>query len=128
MKVFKSLFKLVSYFISDSDLQDIKKEFSSGYEMGLKGSCSELESFDTIEENKEECQVETIIENEKISILRDWAVNKINNLHESDKHRNAKALAAEFDEWINVPEDSDEIEYLCLDSPGWTNEQEIDVQ
>ena len=62
-----------------------------------------------------------------VNQIRDWAIGKIELLHEADRHRNAKALLAEFDEWINLPEDQDEIEYLCIEDDDWTDEQEIDV-
>jgi hypothetical protein len=72
--------------------------------------------------------METQIENEPVALVREWAMNKIELLHEADRHRNAKALAAEFDEWINIPEGTEEIDYLCLESDDWTDEQEIDVR
>ena len=68
-----------------------------------------------------ETQIEPVLH------VRDWAMNKIELLHEADRHRNAKALAAEFDEWINLPEDSDEIDYLCFEEIG-LSDQEIDVR
>jgi hypothetical protein len=52
---------------------------------------------------------------EPVVQVRDWAIEKINLLHESDRHKNARALAAEFDEWINIPEGTDEIDYFCLE-------------
>lgn len=66
-------------------------------------------------------------ETDPVIQIRDWAIDKIELLHEADRHKNAKALLAEFDEWINLPEDQDEIEYLCLEDDDWTDEQEIDV-
>lgn len=62
-----------------------------------------------------------------VNYVRDWAIEKIELLHESDRHKNAKALAAEFDEWINLPEGEDEISYLCIEE-DWTDDQEVDVQ
>jgi chromosome condensin MukBEF ATPase and DNA-binding subunit MukB len=76
----------------------------------------------------EELITEVTIENPYVSQVRDWAVKKIELLHEADRHRNAEALAAEFDEWINVPEETEKLEYLCLEDEDWTDEQEIDVQ
>ena len=63
-----------------------------------------------------------------VNHVRDWAMDKIELLHEADRHKNAKALLAEFDEWINLPEDEDEITYLCLENDDWSDEQEIDVR
>lgn len=77
---------------------------------------------------KEESILEKTIENPYVSQVRDWAVKKIEFLHEADRHRNAKALAAEFDEWINISEEVEELEYFCLENEDWTDEQEIDVR
>jgi hypothetical protein len=72
--------------------------------------------------------METQIENESVAQVRDWAVNKIELLHEADRHKNAKALLAEFEEWINIPEGTEELDYLCIEQDDWTDEQEIDVR
>jgi hypothetical protein len=55
-------------------------------------------------------------------------MKKIDLLHDADRHRNAKALTAEFDEWINIPEGTEELDYLCLEDNEWTDEQEVDVR
>ena len=59
--------------------------------------------------------METPTEINPVNHIRDWAIQKINLLHEADRHRNANALLAEFDEWINLPDGVDEIEYICLE-------------
>ncbi len=69
-----------------------------------------------------ETQIEPVVQ------IRDWALEKIQLLHDSDRHRNARALAAEFDEWINIPDGTDEINYLCLEDQDWTEDQEIDIR
>ena len=68
-----------------------------------------------------------VIENGEISILTDWAIEKIEQLHEEDCHDNANALAAEFDEWINIPEGTEELKYLCLENGDWTDENELGI-
>lgn len=82
------------------------------------------------ENTQETTEEETVIEiqNPYVLQVKEWAVKKIDLLHESDRHRNAKALAAEFDEWINIPEDTEQLEYFCLENEDWTDEQEIDVK
>jgi hypothetical protein len=70
--------------------------------------------------------METQIESESVAQVRDWAVRKIELLHEADRHKNAEALLAEFDEWINIPEGTEEIDYLCIEEEGW-GEQDMDV-
>jgi len=72
--------------------------------------------------------MDTQIESEPVALVREWAINKIELLHDADRHKNAKALAAEFDEWINLPEGTEELEYLCLEDEDWTDDQEIDVR
>jgi len=72
--------------------------------------------------------METQIESEPVAQVREWAVEKIQLLHDADRHRNAQALLAEFDEWINIPDGQDEIDYLCLENDDWTDEQEVDVR
>jgi hypothetical protein len=106
MNFFRAIKKLITYLTEEKS--DLKYEQPSVQE--------------------EELVMEKTIENPYVSQVRDWAVNKINLLHESDRHRNARALAAEFDEWINIPEDVEKLEYLCLENEDWTDEQEIDVR
>jgi hypothetical protein len=77
-------------------------------------------------DTSEKITMETQIESQSVSQIRDWAIQKIELLHEADRHKNAKALAAEFDEWINIPDEAEELEYLCIEQDGWTD-QEIDV-
>jgi hypothetical protein len=104
MKFFRALKKLYNYLTEEETPV-------------VYGSTSE-----TIEE-------ETVIEIENPYVLqaKEWAVKKIDLLHEADRHKNAKALAAEFDEWINIPEGTEQLEYFCLEDEEWTDEQEIDV-
>ena len=72
--------------------------------------------------------METRIHSEPVAQVREWAMNKIELLHDADRHKNAQALLAEFDEWINIPEGTKELDYLCLEDQDWTDEQEIDVR
>jgi hypothetical protein len=108
MKIFRALSKLYTYLT--------KEESSVNYE----------EPETQIIEEEE--ILESTIENSYVSDVRDWAVKKIELLHEADRHRNAKALLAEFDEWINIPEGTEELDYLCLEDNEWTDEQEVDVK
>ena len=108
MKIFRALSKLYNYLT--------KEESSVDYE----------ESENQIIEDEE--ILESTIENTYVSDVRDWAVKKIELLHEADRHKNAKALLAEFDEWINIPEGTEELDYLCLEDNEWTDEQEVDVR
>jgi hypothetical protein len=116
MKFFKAIRKLITYLTEEENV--VKYEQSSVQE--------EVKEQPPIEE--EETNLETTIENLYVSQVRDWAVKKIDLLHEADRHRNAKALAAEFDEWINIPDGTEELEYLSIENEEWTDEQEIDIR
>ena len=72
----------------------------------------------------EKTTMETQIEAESVSQVRDWAIQKIELLHEADRHKNARALLAEFDEWINIPEGVEELSYLCLEDAWMENEND----
>ena len=74
-----------------------------------QGSTIATSSTGTSEKIIMETQIEPIVQ------VRDWAIQKIDLLHEADRHKNARALLAEFDEWINLPEGEDEISYICLE-------------
>ena len=56
-----------------------------------------------------------LLDNNTLSDIKDWAVNKIDLLHESDRHKNAKALEQEFEEWIHIPEEVQEIDIMYID-------------
>ena len=111
MKIFRALSKLYNYLTKEESIVDYEKP-------------QELE--EDLIENKE--ILKSTIESTYVSNVRDWAVKKIELLHEADRHKNAKALLAEFDEWINIPEGTEELDYLCLEDNEWTDEQEIDVR
>jgi hypothetical protein len=114
MKIFRALSKLYNYLT--------KEESSVDYEEPKV--CKEPET--QIIEDEE--ILESTIENPYVNQVREWAMKKIDLLHDADRHRNAKALAAEFDEWINIPEGTEELDYLCLEDNEWTDEQEVDVR
>jgi hypothetical protein len=119
MKFFKGLTKLFQHLTREED--------QVVYESIQEPEVPEpQESEEIIEE--EETILESTIENPYVNQAREWAIKKIDLLHEADRHRNAKALAAEFDEWINIPEGTEEIDYLCLEDNEWTDEQEVDVR
>jgi hypothetical protein len=119
MKFFKGLTKLFQHLTREED--------PVVYESIQEPEVPEpQESEEIIEE--EETILESTIENPYVNQAREWAMKKIDLLHEADRHRNAKALAAEFDEWINIPEGTEEIDYLCLEDNEWTDEQEVDVR
>jgi hypothetical protein len=86
------------------------------------------EETPVVYEETTEKQTMIEIKNPYVNQVKEWAVKKIDLLHEADRHKNAKALASEFDEWINISEDTEELDYLCIEDNNWTNEQEIDIR
>ena len=111
MKIFRALSKLYTYLTREESLVNFE----------------EPQEFEEIIE-EEETILESTIENPYVNQVREWAIKKIDLLHDADRHRNAKALAAEFDEWINIPEGTEELDYLCLEDTDWTDEQEVDIR
>jgi hypothetical protein len=79
-------------------------------------------------DTSEKIIMETQIDSEPVAQVREWAINKIELLHDADRHKNAQALLAEFDEWINIPEGVTELDYLCLEEENWTDEEELDIR
>jgi len=112
MKIFKAIKKLITYLAEEND--DMKYEQPSLQE--------------EVKENPPVNVEEPIIENPYVNRVVEWAVNKIDLLHEADRHRNAKALAAEFDEWINIPDNVGEVDYFYIEDDGWTKDSEIDIR
>lgn len=49
------------------------------------------------------------IENPSINSARTWVISRLYHL----KGKDAAALASEFDEWINIPDDMDELDYFA---------------
>ena len=54
---------------------------------------------------------------EPVSLIREWSINRIHELAEGDieSQFDAVAIAEEFDEWINIPPDVEELSYLALE-------------
>ncbi|MGA1256972.1 MAG: hypothetical protein ACO3YX_08205 [Candidatus Nanopelagicaceae bacterium] len=67
---------------------------------------------------------------EPVVQVREWCIDRIHELADTgdlQQQFDAVAIAEEFDEWINVPEDGCELEYICLEREEGFGDQEIDV-
>ena len=67
---------------------------------------------------------------EPVAQVREWVLEKIEKLNQHGNavdQLNALALIDEFDEWINIPDNTSEIDYLCLEEEGW-GDQEVDIR
>ena len=128
----KILVELSYQYIKQRAKQTMKRPDNSSLIMSLSNHLTTESQHSIIPtscpDTLEKTTMEIRIENESVSNVCVWAVQKIQLLHDEDRHRNAKALAAEFDEWINIPEGIEELSYLCLEDNEWTDEQEVDVR
>ena len=78
-------------------------------------------SADTLEKTIMEKTTEPVVQ------IRDWSIDRIHHLADTgDLHQqfDAVAIAEEFDEWINIPEDVVELEYLSLED---LDDKEADI-
>jgi len=66
---------------------------------------------------------------EPVPVIREWSISRIHELADGDIEAqfNAVAIAEEFDEWINIPPDQEELTYLSIEPEEWTQDQEIDT-
>jgi len=128
----KILVDLSYHYIKQRAKQTTKRQDNFSSTMSSQKDLTMENQHSTIrmscQDTSEKIIMETQIESEPVALIREWAINKIELLHDADRHKNAQALLAEFDEWINLPEGVEELEYLCLEDEDWTDEQEIDVR
>jgi hypothetical protein len=128
----KILVEVSCHYTKQRAKQTMKRQDNSSSTMSSQNPLTTENQHTTIatsyQDTSEKITMETQIESEPVSQVRDWAIRKIELLHEADRHKNAKALAAEFDEWINISEGQEELEYLCLEEEGWTDEEELDIR
>ena len=71
-----------------------------------------------------ETQIEPVVQ------IREWALEKIETLTQHGNavdQLNALAIIDEFHEWINIPDGTEELDYLCLEEEGW-GDQEVDIR
>jgi hypothetical protein len=81
------------------------------------------------EPTSEKIIMETQIE--PVAQIRDWAIEKIETLTQHGNavdQLNALAIIDEFREWLNIPDGTQELDYLCLEDQDWTEDQEIDIR
>lgn len=125
----KILREVSSHFTEPEEKQILKRpNNSSQMEFSQKNLGTELQDITTVISSTDTSEkIISEIEIESVSKVQQWALKRIDSLHDQDRHKNAKALAAEFDEWINIPEGTEELDYLCIEEEGWTD-QEIDVR
>ena len=60
-----------------------------------------------------------------VAHVREWSLDRASDM--SINKEDARAILAEFYEWINIPEGTHQLDYLCLEEEGW-GDQEIDIR
>jgi hypothetical protein len=100
---------------------------SSSNPLTTENQPSTIATFST--DTSEKIIMETTIE--PVVQIRDWSIDRIHHLADTgniEQQLNAVAIAEEFDEWINLPEGDNELDYLCLEREEGFGDQEIDVR
>jgi hypothetical protein len=84
-----------------------------------------------VDEQTERTSEKIIMEKttEPVSVIRDWSIERIHLLADGDikSQFDGVAIAEEFDEWINIDPDQEELTYLAIEPVEWTEDQEIDT-
>ena len=125
----KILVELLSRYIKLRAKQTLKKQDNSLETMSLQNPLTTEPQPGTIATSSTGTSEKIIMETqiEPVVQVRDWAIERITKLQESDNTKDIMALVSEFDEWLDISEDTDEISYLCLEDENW-GDQEIDVR
>ena len=127
----KILVELSYHYIKQRAKQTLRRPDDSSSTMFLQNPLTQEDQRfiiqtscpDTSEKITMETQIDPVVQ------VRDWSIERIDKLSEGDiqSRRNALAIIQEFEEWINIPEGQDEINYLCIEEDGW-GDQEVDVK
>ena len=123
------LVELSSAYIKQLAKQTLKKQDNS---LSTESSPSPLttERQDTtIATSSADTSEKIIMENsiDPIIQVREWSIDRIHHLADTgslEQQFDAVSIAEEFDEWINIPEDQMEVEYLSLEE---LDDQEADI-
>jgi hypothetical protein len=128
----KILVELSYHYIKQRAKQTLRRPDNSSTTMSsqnpLTTECQHTTIATSSTGTSEKIIMETQIE--PVSQVREWALEKIEKLTQHGNavdQLNALALIDEFDEWLNIPEGVQELDYLCLEDDGW-GDQEIDVR
>jgi len=123
------LVELSSAYIKQLAKQTLKKQDNSlSTESSLSPLTTERQDT-TIATSSADTSEKIIMENsiEPIIQVREWSIDRIHHLADTgslEQQFDAVSIAEEFDEWINIPEDQMEVEYLSLEE---LDDQEADI-
>ena len=128
----KTLVELSYHYIKQRAKQTTKKRGNSSSTMSSQNPLTAETQRSTIATSSQGTTEKIIMETqiEPVVQIRDWSIDRIHYLADTgnlDDQFNAVAIAEEFDEWINIPEGVEELDYLCLEDEGF-GDQEVDVR
>ena len=127
----KTLVALSSAYIKQLAKQTLKKQDNySSTESSPKHLTTEPQDT-IIATSSADTSEKTIMENsiEPIIQVREWSIDRIHHLADTgslEQQFDAVAIAEEFDEWINIPQDQEEVEYLSLEDLD-LGDKEMDI-
>jgi len=125
------LVELSSAYIKQLAKQTLKKQDNySSTESSPKHLTTEPQDT-IIATSSADTSEKTIMENsiEPIIQVREWSIDRIHHLADTgslEQQFDAVAIAEEFDEWINIPQDQEEVEYLSLEDLD-LGDKEMDI-
>jgi hypothetical protein len=124
---------LFFHYIKQREKQTLKRQDNSSSTMSSQKGLTTEPQGTTIATSSTGTSEKIIMETaiEPVVQIRDWSIDRIHYLADTgniEQQLNAVAIAEEFDEWINLPEGDNELDYLCLEREEGFGDQEIDVR
>ena len=125
------LVELSCHYIKHLAKQTLKKQDNSSSMEFLPNPLTQEDLPTTIATSSADTSEKTIMENsiEPIIQVREWSIDRIHHLADTgslEQQFDAVAIAEEFDEWINIPQDQEEVEYLSLEDLD-LGDKEMDI-
>jgi hypothetical protein len=124
---------LFSHYTKQREKQILKRQDNYSSTMSSQNPLTTEPQGTTIQTSSTGTSEKIIMETtiEPVVQIRDWSIDRIHYLADTgniDQQLNAVAIAEEFEEWINIPEGENELDYLCLEREEGFGDQEIDVR
>jgi len=124
---------LFSHYIKQREKQILKRQDNSSSTMSSRNPLTTEPQGTTIPTSSTGTSEKIIMETtiDPVVQIRDWSIDRIHHLADTgniEQQLNAVAIAEEFEEWINLPEGENELNYLCLEREEGFGDQEIDVR
>ena len=125
------LVELSSAYIKQLAKQTLKKQDNYSFTESSPKHLTTEPQDTIIATSSADTSEKTIMENsiEPIIQVREWSIDRIHHLADTgslEQQFDAVAIAEEFDEWINIPQDQEEVEYLSLEDLD-LGDKEMDI-